>query len=547
MLRRQMEAIRRELGESTDPESDIAELRTRLDEADLPEEAAKEANREFARLEKLPDASPEHHVIRTYLDWMLRFPWNELSDDRIDVGVARQILDEDHYGLEKIKERILEYLAVRSLKNDMRGPIICLVGPPGVGKTSLGRSVARSLHREFVRLSLGGVRDEAELRGHRRTYIGSMPGRIVQSLARAGTRNPVVMLDEVDKIGAGYRGDPAAALLEILDPEQNDSFRDHYLDVPVDLSQVVFLTTANVLHTIPAPLLDRLEIIEVPGYTRNDKVEIARQYLIPKQADSHGLTTDQFEISDAALGEIAGSYTREAGVRGLDRVVAKVARKVVRKLVEEGETAPVELEDLPDLLGPIPFRSKVAEVGDEVGVTTGLAVTGAGGDVLFVEATLVEGSGTVTLTGQLGDVMRESAQAAVTYARARLASEENTENLSGWFERTDVHIHVPDGAVPKDGPSAGVTMTTSLVSALTNRPVRANVAMTGEVTLRGKVLPIGGVKDKVLAAHLAGIDTVLLPSDNGKDLVDIPDEIRAQMDIKLVSHMDEVLKYALAE
>ena len=542
MLRRQLEAIRRELGELSDDESDIEELRSRLEAAELPDEAAKEATRELNRLEKLPDASPEHHVVRTYLDAMLRFPWNELSDDRIDVAAARQILDEDHHGLEKIKERILEYLAVRSLKSDMRGPIICLVGPPGVGKTSLGRSVARSLNREFVRLSLGGIRDEAELRGHRRTYIGAMPGRIVQSLTRAGTRNPVVLLDEVDKLGADYRGDPSAALLEILDPEQNDGFRDHYLDVPVDLSQVMFLTTANVLHTIPAPLRDRLEIIEVPGYTRNDKVEIARRYLIPKQTEAHGLEEGQFRVSEKALNKIAGSYTREAGVRGLDRVVATLARKTVRRLVEDADVATIDVDDLIDLLGPEPFQQKSAEPTDEVGVTTGLAVTGAGGDVLFVEASLLEGSGTVTLTGQLGDVMRESAQAAVTYARSRVKG----GDLAGWFERTDIHLHVPEGAVPKDGPSAGVTMTTSLVSALTGTPVRRNLAMTGEVTLRGKVLAIGGVKDKVLAAHLAGIDTVMLPHDNAKDLVDIPEEIRSQMDIRLVSTMDEVLEYALA-
>lgn len=545
MLRRQLEAIKRELGEDDSAESDLEDLRTRLEESGLPEEASEEAMRELGRLEKLPDASPEHHVIRTYLDWMVRFPWNTLSDDRIDVGVAREILDEDHYGLEKIKERILEYLAVRSLKQDMKGPIICLVGPPGVGKTSLGRSIARSLDREFVRLSLGGVRDEAELRGHRRTYIGSMPGRIVQGLARAGTRNPVVMLDEVDKIGADYRGDPAAALLEILDPEQNDSFRDHYLDVPVDLSAVLFITTANVLHTIPGPLRDRLEIIDVPGYTRRDKVEIARRYLVPKQAAEHGLDDDQFAVTQEALEEVAGSYTREAGVRGLDRVIAKLARKVVRSLVEEGETEVVGVGDLPEMLGPVPFRPKSAEQTDEVGVTTGLAVTGVGGDVLFVEASLVEGSGKLTLTGQLGDVMRESAHAAVTYARGRVADAES-DGLAGWFERTDVHLHVPEGAVPKDGPSAGVTMTTSLVSALTGTPVRSDVAMTGEVTLRGNVLPIGGVKDKVLAAHLAGIDTVLLPSDNAKDLVDIPEDIRHQMDIRLVSHMDEVLDHAFA-
>ncbi|MDP8958141.1 MAG: endopeptidase La [Actinomycetota bacterium] len=543
LLRKQMEAIRRELGEGDEGQAEVNELRSRLEEAGLSDEARKEAFRELGRLEKLPAASPEYHVIRTYLDWMIRFPWQQLTQDHLEVTKARRVLDEDHYDLEKVKDRIVEYLAVRKLKNDMRGPILCLVGPPGVGKTSLGRSVARALGREFVRLSLGGVRDESEIRGHRRTYIGALPGRIVQSLARAGTRNPVLMLDEVDKLGADFRGDPAAALLEVLDPEQNWSFRDHYLDVPVDLSQVLFITTANVVHTIPPALLDRMEVLEIPGYTVQDKLHIARRFLVPKQIAEHGLGEDQVSFDEEALRLLIGSYTREAGVRNLDRQVATICRKVAARIVEgSSDHTTVTPELARDLLGPERFRQKVAEEQDEVGVATGLAVTPTGGEVLFVEVALVPGNGKVTITGQLGDVMKESAQAAVTYARSRVESWGLEPN---WLEKTDVHIHVPEGAVPKDGPSAGVTMTTALHSALVRRPVQKSVGMTGEVTLRGKVLPIGGVKEKVLAAHLAGLETVLLPADNQKDLPDIPELVRKQLDIRLVSHMDEVLEAAL--
>jgi ATP-dependent Lon protease len=576
LLRKQMEAIRRELGEDTDS-SEVEELRRRLEEAELPEEAHKEAIRELSRLEGLPPASPEHHVIRTYLDWMIRFPWSRLTDDRLDVGEARRVLDEDHHDLEKVKDRIVEYLAVRSLKNDMRGPILCFVGPPGVGKTSLGRSIARALGREFVRMSLGGVRDEAEIRGHRRTYIGSLPGRIVQSLCRAGTRNPVVMLDEVDKLGADFRGDPAAALLEVLDPEQNSTFRDHYLDVAVDLSQVLFITTANVLHTIPPALLDRMEVLEIPGYTLDEKREIARRFLVPKQVAEHGLTDEQIAFEEETLGVLASSYTREAGVRNLERQVATICRKVAARLAEgglgghggpesfeegdsssgrrtpqeerglkpseeESEQVIVTPELARTLLGPPRFRQKIAEERDEVGVAAGLAVTPTGGDVLFVEVALVPGEGKLTITGQLGEVMRESAHAALTYARSRAAGWDLDPS---WLHETDVHIHVPEGAVPKDGPSAGVTMTTALASALTRRPVLKSVGMTGEVTLRGKVLPIGGVKEKVLAAHLAGLETILLPAENEKDLEDIPEVVRRQLEIKLVSHMDQVLEAAL--
>ncbi len=551
LLRKQMEAIRRELGEGDPESSEVEELRGRLEEAELPEEARKEATRELSRLEGLPPASPEHHVIRTYLDWMIRFPWSRLTADRLDVGEARRVLDEDHHDLEKVKDRIIEYLAVRSLKNDMRGPILCFVGPPGVGKTSLGRSIARALGREFVRMSLGGVRDEAEIRGHRRTYIGALPGRIVQSLCRAGTRNPVVMLDEVDKLGADFRGDPAAALLEVLDPEQNSTFRDHYLDVPVDLSQVLFITTANVLHTIPPALLDRMEVLEIPGYTLEEKREIARRFLVPKQVAEHGLTDDQITFEEETLGLLASSYTREAGVRNLERQVATICRKVAARVaagatVEAGDGKPEQAIVTPalvrTLLGPPRFRQKIAEERDEVGVAAGLAVTPAGGDVLFVEVALVPGEGKLTITGQLGEVMRESAQAALTYARSRSG---DWDLDPSWLHETDVHIHVPEGAVPKDGPSAGVTMTTALASALTRRPVQKSVGMTGEVTLRGKVLPIGGVKEKVLAAHLAGLDTILLPAENEKDLEDIPEVVRRQLEIKLASHMDQVLEAAL--
>ncbi len=543
LLRRQLDAIRKELGEGGDDQAEADELRARLEEVDLPEEARKEAMRELNRLEKLPAASPEYHVIRTYLDWMLRFPWRAVTEDRIDVAAAREVLDADHHGLSDPKDRILEYLAVRKLKADMRGPILCLVGPPGVGKTSLGRSVARALGREFVRMSLGGVRDEAELRGHRRTYIGAMPGRVVQALARAGTRNPVFMLDEVDKLGADYRGDPASALLEIFDPEQNGDFRDHYLDVPIDLSQVLFIANANVLHTIPAPLRDRMEVIEVPGYSIDDKVRIGADHLVARQLAEHGLDGAAVEIPDETVELLASTYTREAGVRALDRKLAALARKVALRVVEgNGDRLVVTPDVARELLGPEPFRAKVAEERDEVGVATGLAVTATGGDVLFVEASPVPGKGKVTATGQLGDVMKESVEAAVTYVRTRA---EQLGLAPGWAETTDVHVHVPEGAVPKDGPSAGVTLATAIASALTGRPVRRSVGMTGEVTLRGKVLAIGGVKEKVLAGQRAGLTTILLPRDNAPQVAELPGELQEAIELVLVGSMDEVLDAAL--
>jgi ATP-dependent Lon protease len=474
---------------------------------------------------------------------MVRFPWNTVTEDTIDVADARAVLDDDHHGLDEVKDRILEYLAVRTLKDDMRGPILCLVGAPGVGKTSLGKSVARALGREFVRMSLGGVRDEAELRGHRRTYIGAMPGRIVQALTRAGTRNPVFMLDEVDKLGADYRGDPASALLEILDPEQNEDFRDHYLDVPIDLSQVLFIANANVLHTIPGPLLNRMEVLEVPGYTIEDKVRIAERYLVPKQLAEHGLADDQADVATETLELVAESYTREAGVRSLDRAVATLARKAARRVVEDDvDRVEVTPELARDWLGPERFRLRSAEERDEVGVATGLAVTAGGGDVLKIEVALVPGQGRVKATGQLGDVMKESTDAAVTYVRSQAGALGLDES---WLDEVDVHIHVPEGAVPKDGPSAGITMTTALASALTGRAIHRTVGMTGEVTLRGKVLPIGGAKEKVLAAHRAGLTTVLLPDDNERDLRDLPAEIRDELDLVFVGDMAEVLSVAL--
>lgn len=543
ILRRQMAAIRRELGEGDDDGAEIEDLRRRLDGSGMPDEARKEADRELGRLERLPAGSQEHHVIRTYLDWMLRFPWTHMSADSIDIAAARGMLDADHHGLEKVKERILEHLAVRSLKGDVRGPILLLVGAPGVGKTSLGRSVATAMGREFVRISLGGVRDEAEIRGHRRTYVGAMPGRIVQALTRAGTRNPVVMLDEVDKIGADYRGDPAAALLELLDPEQNHDFRDHYLDVPVDLSQVLFVGTANVVHTIPGPLLDRLEIVELPGYTVDDKVSIASAHLVAKQLAAHGLDDAALQFTDDALELIASAYTREAGVRSLDRRIAAIVRKVARRIVEDGASAVVVgPDDVREMLGKQRYRSKLAEEADEVGLVAGLAVTGTGGDVLFVETSLVPGSGKVTTTGQLGDIMRESAQAAVTYVRSR---SQVLGIPDGWWEERDIHMHVPEGAVPKDGPSAGVTLTTALASAATGRAVHRDVAMTGEVTLRGKVLPIGGLREKLVAAHRAGMRQVVIPVGNESDLDDVPDAVTSDLTITPVSHMDEVLAIAL--
>lgn len=543
-LRQQMKAIQEELGEG-EASREIDELREEIVKADLPDEAREEAERELGRMESMPQASPEYSVSRTYLDWMVRVPWSASSEDHLDVKAAEKQLDKDHYGLEQPKERILEYLSVRSLKNDVRGPILCLVGPPGVGKTSLGRSVAAAMGREFVRMSLGGVRDESEVRGHRRTYVGALPGRIIQGLRRAGTNNPVFMLDEIDKLGSDFRGDPSSALLEVLDPEQNHTFVDHYLDVAFDLSNVVFIATANSLHSIPPALLDRMEVLEVSGYTQVEKLEIAKRYLVPKQVSEHGLTSKRIYIDKGALRSVVSEYTREAGLRNLEREIGTICRKVARKFAEGRQRrVRVKETDLPDYLGPPRFRHELAETSNEVGVVAGLAWTPVGGDVLFVEATSTPGRGRLRLTGKLGDVMKESSEAAMTYIR----SQGESLGLSGAFwEDTDVHVHVPAGAVPKDGPSAGVTMATVLASVYTDRPVKKDVAMTGEITLRGKVLPIGGVRDKVLAAHRAGIRTVILPEDNRKDLEEVPDSVRKNVKIRFAEHVGQVIDQALVK
>ncbi len=544
-LRRQLEVIRNELGEGDDESSEIEELRRAVAEAEMPEEAAKAAERELARLERIPSASPERTVSRNYLDWLLAVPWSVLTTDDTDLEHAQQILDEDHYGLEKIKERIVEHLAVLKLRPGGRAPILLFVGPPGVGKTSLGQSIARALGRKFVRMSLGGIRDEAEIRGHRRTYIGALPGRIVQSLRKAGSLNPVMMLDEIDKIGMDIRGDPSAALLEVLDPEQNHSFSDHYLEVPLDLSHVLFICTANMLDTIPAPLRDRMETIELRGYTEPEKLAIAKRYLVPRQITEHGLKKSKVGIADEALRGVIRNYTHEAGVRNLEREIAGVLRKVARD-VAGGQTArkvTVRAKDLEEMLGPPRIRRDEVRGADEVGVATGLAWTPAGGDVLFVEASLVEGKGRLTLTGKLGDVMKESAQAALTYARSL---SDTLEAPEGWHENFDVHVHVPAGAIPKDGPSAGITLATALISAVTKVPVRRRVAMTGEITLRGRILPVGGIKEKVIAAHRAGVKCVILPMDNEPDLREVPDFVRKDLRIVFAEHMDEVLREALA-
>jgi len=543
VLRQQLEAIRRELGETDERQAEMQALRERLQHAQLPEEARKEAERELERLARMLPGAPEYVVARTYLDWILDLPWQVSTADKLDIKQARQVLDEDHYDIERIKDRILEYLAVRTLKPDAKGPLLCFVGPPGVGKTSLGQSIARALGRKFVRLSLGGVRDEAEIRGHRRTYIGALPGRIIQGLRRAGAKNPVFMLDEVDKLSVGFQGDPAAALLEVLDPEQNHAFVDHYLAVPFDLSRVMFICTANVTDTIPSALLDRLEVLELPGYTEEEKLEIARRYLVPRQLAESGLAPAQLSLTDAALRCLVREYTREAGVRNLERWIGAVCRKIARQ-VSEGKTGPfsVDTAQLEDLLEPPRFRTEALLGEDEVGVATGLAWTPAGGDVLFVEAAIVPGKGRLTLTGNLGEVMQESAQAALTYARAR-ADQLGID--ADFYQRSDVHIHVPAGAIPKDGPSAGITMATALISALTRRPVYKRVAMTGEITLSGRVLPIGGVKEKVLAAQRVGVHTVILPRANRVDLREVPASVRNDIRFMFVEHMDEVLPVAL--
>ncbi len=544
ILREQMKAIQQELGERDERQGEIEEYRAKLVEAQVPDVVAERIAKEIDRLEKMPSVAPEGFVIRTYLDTVLDLPWASETEETLDVALAETMLNEDHYGLPKVKERILEFLAVRQLSGTLKGPILCFVGPPGVGKTSLGKSIARALGRKFVRISLGGVRDEAEIRGHRRTYIGALPGRIIQGLKQTGVRNPVFMLDEIDKMGSDFRGDPSSALLEALDPEQNGEFSDHYLEVPFDLTDVMFVTTANLLDPIPAALRDRMEVISFSGYIEDEKLQIAKQFLVPKQIKENGLTEGQVTFPDAILGQIIREHTREAGVRNFERELGTICRKVARR-VAEGNTEPVCI-DKPEVrafLGPRKFHYGTMEEQDEVGTATGLVYTESGGDVISIEVSPLRGKdGRLTLTGQLGDVMKESAQAALSCVRARARALDIDEDF---YERLDIHIHVPAGAIPKDGPSAGITMATALASALTGRAVRKDVAMTGEITLRGRVLPIGGLKEKVLAAHRVGIRTVILPLENDKDLEDIPADVRAEMTFERVSHVDEVLRLAL--
>jgi ATP-dependent Lon protease len=548
-LNEQIKAIHKELGRK-DEKAELEELKKKIEEAGMTEEAKEKAMQELHRLEAMPPMSAEGTVSRTYIDWLISVPWKQKSKEIKDLIKAEEVLNEDHYGLEKIKERILEYLAVRQLVKNPKGSILCFVGPPGVGKTSLGKSIARATGRKFVRLSLGGVRDEAEIRGHRRTYIGALPGQIIQMMKKAGTVNPVLLLDEVDKLGADFRGDPSAALLEVLDPEQNHTFQDHYLDVEYDLSKVFFIATANVLHTIPPALQDRLEILRLSGYTEREKLQIAKRHLVPKQAEANGLKAEQFDFTDEGILEIIRHYTREAGVRNLEREIGSCCRKLARKFVSEqaDESAKdmvmVDAERVREMLGPIKFRQQGVAATSEVGLATGLAWTEIGGEVLQIEATLVKGRGGVTLTGKLGDVMQESAQAALTCIRARA---ERLGMSLDFIRKRDLHIHIPEGAIPKDGPSAGITMATAMASALARVPVKKNVAMTGEITLRGKVLPIGGVKEKLLAAHRFGIDTIILPKDNEKDLTELHDEVRDAMCIHLVETIDEVLLLALED
>ncbi len=542
-LREQLKAIQRELGETDERTAEINELKKKIEEAHLPDEARKEAERELDRLAKMPPQAAEYTTSRTYLDWLVSLPWSKSTEDNLDVERARQILEEDHYDLEKVKERILDYLAVRKLKGDMKGPILCFLGPPGTGKTSMGRSIARALGRQFIRISLGGIRDEAEIRGHRRTYIGALPGRIIQGMRRAGSNNPVFMLDEIDKIGADFRGDPAAALLEVLDPEQNYSFSDHYLEVPFDLSKVMFITTANLIDPIPPALRDRMEVLELPGYTEIEKLHIARRFLIPKQLNEHGLSAQALDIPDDTILAVIRNYTREAGLRNLEREIGTICRKVAR-LVAQGvcETQKATPERLKEFLGPQKFRYELAEEADEVGVATGLAWTQAGGEILFVETALIPGKGSLILTGHLGEVMQESARAALTYARSRARVLGIDEKF---YTKSDVHIHVPAGAIPKDGPSAGVTMAVALISALTKKPVPKEIGMTGEITLRGKILPVGGIKEKVLAAHRAGVKKIILPADNEKDLQEVPQHVRNELRFVFVKNIDDVLKEVL--
>ena len=546
ILREQMKAIQKELGEDDPAVAEANELREKVEASAMPDEVKEKALKEVDRLSRIPSASPEQGVIRTYVDWLVGLPWGVSTDDNLDLTDAERVLNEDHYGLEKPKERIVEYMAVRKLAEKIRSPILLFVGPPGVGKTSLGRSIARAMGRKFVRMSLGGIHDEAEIRGHRRTYIGALPGRVIQNIKTAGSANPVFMLDEIDKVGMDFRGDPSSALLEVLDPEQNFSFQDNYLEVPFDLSKVLFIATANMLDTIPPALRDRMEVIQLPGYTQLEKLRIAQRFLVPKQLENHGLTAEQLDISEPAMIRLIQAFTKEAGVRNLEREIANINRKVARRVANDGAGVRVVVkpEELEDYLGPARFEYGELDSEDQIGMATGLVVSEAGGDIVQVEATSMEGKDEFILTGQLGDVMKESARAGLSFIRAR------TKELGidpSIFEKLTLHIHVPAGATPKDGPSAGVTMATAMASLLTEKPVRRDLAMTGEITLRGRVLPIGGLKSKLLAAHLAGVKTVLIPRRNEKDLVDVPEEVRSQLRIVPVETMDEVLAEALID
>ncbi len=541
-LRQQLKAIREELGDKDDTAVVIEEFKNKFEIQGLPEEARKEAERELDRLSRMHPSSSEYTVSTTYLDWLTSLPWNQSTEDRLDIKKAQKILNDDHYGLEKAKKRVIEYLAVRKLKPDSKGPILCFAGPPGTGKTSLGRSIARALGRKFYRISLGGVRDEAEIRGHRRTYVGALPGRIIQGIRRCGSNNPVFMLDEIDKVGSDFRGDPSSALLEVLDPEQNFSFSDHYLDVPFDLSKVMFITTANILETIPPALRDRMEVLNLHGYTAEEKIKIAKAYLIPRQLEFHGLKPDQIRFSKGAVEKIISGYTREAGLRNLEREIANICRSVASKIAaDEAKSVSIKAKDLARYLGPIRFISEISERISTPGVAMGLAWTQNGGTLIFVEATAMRGKNNLIMTGQLGEVMKESASAALSFIRANAREIGLAENF---FENLDIHIHIPEGAIPKDGPSAGVTMLTALTGLLTNRTIQKDLAMTGEITLRGQVLPVGGIKEKVLAAHRAGIKTVILPKWNKKDLEDIPKKILNQIQFHFVSKMMDVLKIA---
>lgn len=544
-LREQMKAIQKELGDKDGKTGEVSDLKKKITEASMPEPIRKTAEKELDRYEKVPSTSAESGVIRNYIDWLLSLPWSHATEDRLDLQHAERILDEDHYGLEDVKERVLEYLAVQKLTKSLKGPILCLAGPPGVGKTSIARSLATSLNRNFVRISLGGVRDESEIRGHRRTYVGAMPGRIIQGMKKAGSINPVFLLDEIDKMSNDFRGDPSAAMLEVLDPEQNHNFSDHYIEETYDLSNVLFIATANNLATIPEPLRDRMEIISIAGYTEHEKVQIAKNHLLPKQIEEHGLSKSQLQMRDETFLKLVRHYTREAGVRGLERQLGSICRKAAKQIVsEEKKRIVVTTKSIEDLLGKPMFRHGEAEKEDQVGVATGLAYTTVGGDTLQIEVSLSPGNGKLLLTGKLGDVMKESAQTALSFVRSHA---EKFDIDPKFHEKHDLHIHVPEGAVPKDGPSAGITIVTALVSALTGKPVRHDLGMTGEVTLRGRVLPIGGVKEKSLSAHRAGLKTVLLPKDNEKDLEDVPEVVRNDMNFQFVAHVEEVLKTALRE